>query len=219
MTNLRIENLYTRFFDVTWNIARQSPQPVALIRFIDSVPPGILTTPVVFITNETLQQASPAQIDSMSINMANLLSALCGSNKIVLSKEVQIDCDWSASTKVKYFQLLRKIKAQPFLINKTLSATIRLHQLKFVSQTGIPPVDKGLLMCYNMGNLRRTETTNSILDIAELKKYVTGLADYPLPLGIAFPLFDWYILFHKQQYKGVIHGRQLRNKITLEKIK
>ena len=67
-----------------------------------------------------------------------------------------------------------------------LSATIRLHQLKFIGESGIPPVDKGLLMCYNMGDLHRLRISNSILETAELKKYIKQLSVYPLKLDVAF---------------------------------
>ncbi|MEZ4901823.1 MAG: hypothetical protein R2822_08725 [Spirosomataceae bacterium] len=53
----------------------------------------------------------------------------------LLWKEVQIDCDWTVATKAKYFRLLQQISAllPPSVI---LSATIRLHQIKFYRTTG-----------------------------------------------------------------------------------
>lgn len=88
--------------------------------------------------------------------------------------------------------------------NGLLSATIRLHQVKYSSKTGIPPVDKGLLMCYNMGNLKNPATNNSIIDIEELKKYLSGLTTYPLKIDVALPLFEWSVLFRNNQFKGII---------------
>jgi hypothetical protein len=117
---------------------------------------------------------------------------------------VQLDCDWTAKTKNAYFYLINELKRQPFFRNKIVSATIRLHQLKFLTQSGLPPVDKGLLMCYNMGNLRKPETKNSIIEEEELEKYINNLENYPLPVDIALPIFDWYLLFEGEQYKGII---------------
>jgi hypothetical protein len=126
-----------------------------------------------------------------------------------LSGEVQIDCDWTTSTKDAYFDLLRSLKQHPFLKDKTLSATIRLHQVKYSHQTGIPPVDKGLLMCYNMGNIRDPKTKNSIIEVAELSKYIKPLRSYPVMLDIALPLFNWGVLFNGTSYKGLIRNYAL----------
>lgn len=206
---LAVESLYIKFFDVVWNAITRTPVPVAVIRF-DTIPPAqIVITPVVFITNETLAQSSNEQVDTLAVNLLKLLQDLCSNNKLLFSNEVQIDCDWTSGTKDKYFSLLKKIHAFPFLISKKLSATIRLHQLKFISLNGIPPVDKGLLMCYNMGNLRNPGSKNSILEVSELKKYVSGIATYPLRLDIALPVFDWYAWFRHDRYKGLIHGDQV----------
>ena len=117
---------------------------------------------------------------------------------------MQIDCDWTAKTKDAYFAFLNALKKQAFFQAKTLSVTIRLHQVKFRSQNGIPPADRGLLMCYNMGNLRHPETKNSIIEETELKKYIRDLDSYALPLDVALPIFDWYILFEGDRYKGLV---------------
>ena len=114
---------------------------------------------------------------------------------------MQLDCDWTLGTKEKYFQLLRLIKKElPQEI--LLSTTIRLHQIKFSETTGIPPVGKGVLMYYNMGDLDNWETENSILDNEIGKQYLenlpafgTGLENYPLKLDLALPIFQWGVLF------------------------
>jgi len=86
-----------------------------------------------------------------------------------------------------------------------LSATIRLHQVKYSAKTGIPPVNRGLLMVYNMGNLKDPSAVNSILDVEELKKYITNLHGYPLPLDVALPLFSWTVLFRDNSFKGLFN--------------
>ncbi len=58
-------------------------------------------------------------------------------------REIQIDCDWTERTRNAYFQLLTALKREPFLQGKILSATIRLHQVKYVQRSGIPPADRG----------------------------------------------------------------------------
>jgi len=42
--------------------------------------------------------------------------------------EIQVDCDWTERTKVSYFKFLKRLKEQS---KKRISATIRLHQVKY----------------------------------------------------------------------------------------
>jgi hypothetical protein len=162
LKELSIKLLHIKFFDVEWNESLSQPRPVATIGFNEKIPEQIIVTPVVFITNKAIDKATPGQIDELAVNLINLISGICQNNQLNISKEVQVDCDWTVRTKDKYFQLLKKIKQQSFLNEKILSVTIRLHQLKFIGETGVPPADKGLLMCYNMGNLRHLQIKNSI---------------------------------------------------------
>ncbi len=117
--------------------------------------------------------------------------------------EIQIDCDWNEGTKAKYFRFLKKFKE--LNKDKLVSVTIRLYPYKYPTKVGVPPVDKGMLMCYNLGNITNEATLNSIFDINELKKYMDG-GKYPLPLDIALPLFSWQAWFRGGKYKGIIHG-------------
>ena len=204
LQRLSVQNLYTKFFDVVWDEATASAKPVAKSIFKEAVPANIVITPVVFVTQEPLQRLDEKGLDSLANNIASLLSSMSSANKLSLSNEVQIDCDWTSNTKEAYFYLLQQLKMRPFFQAKSISATVRLHQLKFISQAGVPAVDKGLLMCYNMGNLRYPQTINSIIDESELKKYINNLKNYPLPLDVALPVFDWYVLFEGTKYKGLL---------------
>lgn len=204
LTDLKVQNLYVKFFDVDWDAATRSAQPVAKSIFSQAPPASLTVTPVVFITQEPLQKLDTIGLNTLAVNIANLLANVSANNKLRLSAEVQIDCDWTQTTKAAYFHFLQRLKQQPFFRGKTVSATVRLHQLKFISLNGVPPVDKGLLMCYNMGNLRHPQTKNSILDVAELKKYINNIDDYPLPLDVALPLFHWWVLFNGDTYKGLL---------------
>src|SRR5690606_22597200 len=70
--------------------------------------------------------------------------------------------------------------------------------------SGIPPVDRVTLMCYNMGNLRKLGEHNSILDLQEMETYLNDfLPNYPLPTDIALPLFSWSVVFRNGEYAGI----------------
>ncbi|MFM6926186.1 MAG: hypothetical protein ACKOU7_11840 [Ferruginibacter sp.] len=221
LESLHVKTIYLKFFDVDWNEVYKTPEPVAKLQAanIPADPLGKLSgsirvIPTVFITNECIQKLDSADAGTLAIQICELIKFTRNSNQWLYhssfadTSEIQIDCDWTASTKNKYFGLLTVLKEH---IHKDdggrkyrLSCTIRLHQVKFVSKTGIPPVDRGLLMCYNMGNLKDPATKNSIIETEELKKYTGNLSGYPLPLDVAFPLFDWKVLYRNNVYTGLI---------------
>ncbi len=191
---LKAKTLYLRLFDVDFNASNTFAEPIAESNFnardlisFDKI------IPTIFITNRTLTNIEDAKIDSLSTLIFNKLARNTeGSyfqNKI---DDILIDCDWTRTTKDKYFHLIRQLKA---ISNKKITATIRLHQIKFKEKTGIPPADRGLLMAYNTSDLSDPQTVNSILNIDVLTTYISSnLDNYPLKLDVALPIFSWGIL-------------------------
>ena len=116
-------------------------------------------------------------------------------------KEILIDCDWSEKSKKNYFYLLQKIKLN--FPQYALSATVRLWQYKYRKKAGIPPVDKGLLMCYNLTSPTDHTTENSIGTSKEVEDYITQ-DGYALPLDLALPLYSWSVVFRGNQFKGIL---------------
>jgi hypothetical protein len=209
LNNLEVGHLYIKHFDVTWDEPGKQAIPVALLNLVDSFPGNLKITPVVFLTLEALKKTAVDQLPVLAVKMGDLLQKLTARYPNHLSDEVQIDCDWTAQTKDTYFTLLNELKKHSFFQNRTLSVTIRLHQVKYINEAGIPPADRGLLMCYNMGNLRDPTAKNSIIDHATFKSFTGRLNDYPLPLDFALPLFDWWVWFRNQQYYGLVHAGNL----------
>ena len=117
--------------------------------------------------------------------------------------ELQIDCDWTATTRDKYFRFLEKLKVRN--PGKTISVTVRLYPYKYRKKMGIPPADRGMLMCYNMGNIKSENTRNSIFDLDEMNKYLDD-GSYPLPLDIALPIFSWQVWFRGGKFKAIVHN-------------
>ncbi|MFN8154253.1 MAG: hypothetical protein U0Y08_08190 [Bacteroidia bacterium] len=189
--SLGINKLYLHFFDVKFEAG--NVVPVAKLNVETPMPAVMEVVPVVYITNESLQQTSVAGTDSLAYYIEQLIRAI-GENNHILYKEIQIDCDWTDGTKDKYFALLKSIKK---LSGKMISCTIRLHQIKYQEKTGIPPADRGMLMFYNMGNLRDPKTTNSIFDQTTAKKYLARGLSYPLELDLALACFRWDVVIRQ----------------------
>jgi hypothetical protein len=199
---LKSNKLYVRIMDV--GQGDNGPVPVSPITFKAALPDSIDLIPVVFIVNDILKNQSSKQLDELAGKIVYYVNGRIKPSGKTTYKELQIDCDWTRSTRENYFYLLRRIRANVKLKAKTLSSTLRLHQLKNQGSSGIPPVNRVMLMCYNMGNLRKYGSQNSILEQKELEKYAgKNLGLYPMPIDIGLPVFSWAVVFRKKQYAGI----------------
>jgi len=160
--------------------------------------PSQKIVPVIYIDNPVFQKNRTTDLSTQ----LNSLLTIMAKNTFEFD-EVQIDCDWSKSTKKDYFNFLKTFK---ILSGKTISTTIRLHQVKYHKRTGVPPVDKGALMYYNMANFKDLETKNYILDLQLAQKYHHNFESYPLPLDLALPLYAQASIIRFASVVGIIEG-------------
>lgn len=198
------KSLYVRIMDVDFNPDFQQDVPISPIKFSDPLPKTIGIIPVVFLVNHIFNDIDSSRIKSLASRIAVFVDAKVKQAGKTDYSELQIDCDWTKTTRDQYFNFLDQLKAQPLLKNKTISVTLRLHQVKNKSTSGIPPVKKAMLMCYNMGNLRKYGEQNSILDQREMDIYLKDyLSNYPLKLDVALPIFEWAVVFRNKEYAGI----------------
>ncbi len=202
---LEIRQLYVKYFDIDWDPGLGMPAPLATVEWSEPPPPNLQITPAVFITNRCLQQLPADSLPQLASRIRQRIERLHASVRSGPPEFVQMDCDWSGSTKEKYFQLLKHLRSE--LPKETrLSATIRLHQVRHPKTTGLPPVARGMLMYYNMGEVDQWESSNSILDTALAAPYLQGLKNYPLPLDIALPVFGWGVVFRDNDLFRIINN-------------
>lgn len=192
INSLKVKIIYIKFFDISKKDDIQQTEILSPIRFVNSPSKDILVIPTVYITNNTLKSFEYNNLSKLADLIWSTRQKIINKNNLLNVKGMQIDCDWSLSTRNKYFQLLKLIKSK--LKGEELSATIRLHQIKFYEKTGIPPVDRGTLMFYNMDDVTDANTQNSILDLEIAKQYFVNFDEYELPLDVALPLFRWGVV-------------------------
>jgi hypothetical protein len=200
LNKLAVNKLYIKFFDVVWE---NGPVPVATVKFSSKPPQDVAVVPTVFIVNDTLKKMSPASVPDLAEKISFKIRRTLAIYHLTGIREVQFDCDWTDSTRDKYFTLLRRLKADWERERVRISATIRLHQIKYRGRTGVPPVDRGMLMFYNMTEVTRFDTKNSILNLEAGKAYTVNLGSYPLPLDAALPIFSWGVIFQDQRFIGL----------------
>ena len=202
--DLELKNLYLRFFDIIW----QPPTgaiPTAIVHFQSPIPDSLSLIPCVYIENKVFQQLQGnTEIEDLAKKSATKIQTLLKKSGKLQITEIQMDCDWTGSTQLAYFHFLASFKKH-FEADLTLSATIRLHQIKYSEKTGVPPVDKGMLMYYNMGKIKEPQTPNSILDNQIGRQYISSKTNYELPLDIALPIFEWGVWFHNDKFSGIFN--------------
>lgn len=216
LQNTNAGHLYIRYFDVDWDETHQEPKPIGTL-LVASSPPCAFT-PSVFLTNKIFENVSHAAIDSLAARVARRVAmvnhqflavamqdSLSGNTQatgfVRNWSEILFDCDWTASTRDRYFYFLRKI--EEYFPTKERSATLRLWQFSHRDISGIPPVSRCLLMCYNLSDPKKSTTINSIGSAKELAPYLTT-SNYPHHLDFALPIFGWGVVFHHGQWLGLL---------------
>lgn len=201
-----IKKIYLRYFDVELNTreGNEIVVPSATIKFIDKVPENIEIVPVVYITNDAMVRMQP----DVSVYAEKLLRRITAMSKSqgIDFREIQLDCDWTKNSRDIFFAICSAMK-QSMDSTQILSSTIRLHQL---IQTP-PPVDRGVLMVYNTGNLMKMTAENSIFSKKDIKPYLADnrLANYSLPLDVAYPAYGWSVSYRPVP-SGYIFDRLFR---------
>lgn len=201
---LKSNTLFVRIMDIDFTDGGIEPIPISPISFEQTIDQNQELVPVVFINQRIFKELDSLQIRGLAHKVIPFISEKVKQGGKDIFKELQIDCDWTKSSRDKFFYLLEYLQTIPELNEVTLSSTLRLHQVKNIQSSGIPPVKRATLMCYNMGNLRQFGDHNSILNQKDLTTYLSGtLKDYPLELDIALPLFEWFVAFRDHQYIGI----------------
>lgn len=197
MRNYDISRMYIRYFDV---VADQSGRavPNATLKFATDVPQGIDIVPTVFVMPECLRQ-DRSRLASLIVKRVVQMNE---TNDVYNVKEIQIDCDWTQSTRQLYAEFMQAMMRECHSRHLKLSSTIRLHQL---AQTP-PPADRGVLMMYNTGDATDIGCHKPILDMHDAAPYLPRLNDYKLKLSTAYPIFTWRILFRGGRFVGFIHN-------------
>ncbi len=203
------ERLYLKMFEVTYD-AKAGPIPISKtnVKLHDEFMSTAELVPCVFIENDVLSKINPLQLKELADNIIFLVDKYINeelfestaSNKNY--NEIQLDCDWSKGNQEIYFDLIKLIKEKS---QKPVSCTMRLYPYKYRDQMGTPPVDRIMLLCYNLLNPTKNTDKNSILEIEELKKYIDFDTPYPVPVDVGLPAYSSGYRFDQQRFSGIFH--------------
>ena len=180
-----VTKLYVRYFDIELNDKNEAI-PLSPIIF-SKKPEKTELVPVVYIKNEVWINGTndPENLAEKVVKYIDQIN-----NKTQINNnELQIDCDWTLKSRDKFMKFIQSLKR---ISGKTITTTIRLHQIKYQKKTGIPDVQTATLMYYNMGTIS-ADSKNSIYEKEIANRYIKSIYNYPLPLKIALPIFSWAI--------------------------
>ena len=218
LDSLKVHQLYVKFFDIDWDANSQQAIPLAVLQTQAHAANSYDIIPTIFITNRTFSNIDKKKILGLVGKTKDKIFQIY--NNLQHPKpiaEIQLDCDWTLSTKEKYFNFIEQLQQQLQPQNISISATIRLHQIKFFKKTGVPAVQKGVLMFYNMGDVSDMNTSNSILDLDIAKKYLVNFEHYPLQLDLALPIFSWGVLIREEQMIKLMHNLQAKDLVDSQR--
>lgn len=203
-----IQQIYCKLTDVSWDDVNHAyPNDTKELPGDDVLKTFLTIIPCVFIENSVMLKSTKPELEYMAKKIASRVKKY--DSKI---KSCQIDCDWSATSKDQYFYFLTQLKKQ--LDSISLTATLRLYQYKYPEKTGVPPVDRAMLMLYNFNSPVVYRAENSIFDEGEARKYITD-AKYALPLDFALPAFSWSVVYNEEnKFVGFLKTEELNEKTT-----
>jgi hypothetical protein len=214
-----VEKIYLKFFEVEKNEALVIFPSAKTNLKLPSKLASIAIIPTVYIRNEVFKNSSKQELNEFADNLLHLIEKKYNDNFSNLSRsyqEIQMDCDWTISTQENYFYFLKKLKEHSKI---TISATLRLYPYKFPDKMGVLPVDRAMLMCYNLLPPLDAGNKNSILDLEELSKYLVGAQTYPLPLDLALPIYSSALVYKNDQFAGIHYLGKSDLTTSLQEIK
>lgn len=204
LKEINAQSIYVRIMDIDFDPSGVQAVPISPITFTQPVPKEQQVIPVVFVNQRIFTEMDSLQIRALANKIVPFIVAKIKQAGKENFKELQLDCDWTKTSRDKFFYLLNYLQQLPALKDILVSSTLRLHQVKNIVTSGVPPVRKVMLMCYNMGNLRQFGPQNSIINQKDLKTYLSGtLHKYPIEMDIALPLFQWFVVFRNNNYIGI----------------
>ena len=182
------KKVYLRLYDIA--TVNGIVKPIGKINFSERPINKLEYIPTIFIKNNVFENLlTQDRIEDLAVKTSRLTLEIMSSQSLKYS-EIQIDCDWTLSTKESFFHYLTYLKK--LCPNLRVSVTLRLHQIKYKEKTGIPPADKFVLMYYNIGQLDKLKE-NSIYNYQTANQYIKYLDQFPYPLSIALPIYSWEV--------------------------
>ena len=204
-----IQKIYLKICDFKWSESQQKIETPSISQNIKS---SKVIVPVFFIENKVFDNKNGKEFYDF------FKETIKDFDYISEAKNIQIDCDWTVQTKNNYFNFLENLKKSGY----NPEVTLRLHQIKHSNITGIPNVEIGVLMIYNLTSPSIFNQENSIYNHHLAHSYLDEkINTYPLKLKAALPAFSWGVHFQYEKIQRLINNTTIEDykRQELEEIK
>lgn len=201
--DLAVKQLFVHVFDVDWSNEISAPELKSRLNKLTPFPDNIEIVPVVYLTRRAVLNSDPGQLVPAIVDESE---KILGISKIKW-KSFHWDCDWNDATRKGFFSILET--AKQIMPGTEQVSTIRLSQVKYPSKSGVPPVNRVVLMFYNVGEFRQLSELNSILNYSSAEPYLKSISAYPLPMDLALPAFQWGIHYRLGEVQGIVSETEL----------
>lgn len=216
-----VKRIYVKAFEVDFD-KNKVVSPISKNRLaVGQLGQNVEIVPTIFIRHEVFKNRNNDAIDSLANQVFRYLCNMdfgfenLGSTSKNATREIQLDCDWTSTTKDAFFQFVRTFRT---ISGAKLSCTLRLYPYKYPQNMGVPPVDRVMLMCYNLLEPLNSPQKNTILDIDELKSYINKQNTYPLPIDLALPLYSWIQIYQYGKFSGLSYDLDILQTQAVRKI-
>jgi hypothetical protein len=182
---------YVRLFDLDW---RNGPSVRAAVEPASRLPADRDWVAVVFCTAASLSNLSARD----ATWLLSRVGGLAGRVSDRPCREIQLDGDWTASSRESWFAFVAAVDAACRANGVEVTVTLRLHQVRDRAAMGVPPVARASLMLYGTGDPGDFDLPwNGVMDPALAAAYLDPwLASYPLDLDFAFPQYAQLRIFN-----------------------
>jgi len=207
---LNIKRFYVRFLDVDGQLKGSGFKKSKIQVDWSVFPEKSEIVPIIHIAPQTFRNLRSAQeLKTLQDSLARELHAMADMKKTgFVFPEIQFDCDWTEDTRTSYFDFLKTFKEHLQTIigisskirDAKISAVIRLAQIGHSATLGVPPVDRGILVSYNLGGFSLFSDKNKLFDLETVKKQLEGNTRYGLPLDLVLPLCSRGVVFRNDKF-------------------
>lgn len=210
------EQIYLRFFDVEWDAKRNRALPIRTVNLSGNIPIGLEIVPVVYLSENVLEEINGEQVNQLAGLIHERILRICDTLPL---KTVQIDCNWRPETQKVYFEFLNHLGNKLGLRGPALNCAIYPHHITGKDSLGVPPVDRGMFMLFDIDDLAMISAQNTICSEELLRPAVLATSEYPLSLDISLPIFNWGLVVRNQEPIALmrhLHLSQLEDRERFE---
>lgn len=179
--------LHLHLMDIVWDDDKQFAFPALQLTIEKPLPEDLSVVPVIGIDNEVFEQLDAEKAGVLADMIADRIIDRFTENSGLRNplKSILLDCDWTTSSKGSYFAFVDALTGS---FQCPVEVTLRLHQMKYSEQMGVPPVKRVMLLFDKLCGKDGNSCVDPLGEADSAADYLSSSADYPLPTDIGISI-------------------------------